>query len=168
MIKSTKRKLGGGKKVPLRKTDVFDLFVEWISLTTEERIAKGVEKQMDFANKYNIRQGTLSDWKLRADFNERKKQLQVAKMQDGTSDVLEGLRKRCVEYGMAYDVELFLLYAEGWDRKHTLEILGEIKLGSNDIRSIIDLLPKEKQRSFYDTLTNLIAEAESNRAIGTA
>lgn len=168
MIRSSKNKLGGGKLRTLRKKDVFDLFVEWISLTTEERIEKGVEKQMDFANKYNIEQATLSRWKLRADFNERKKQLQISKMQDSTSDVLNGLRKRCVRYGMAYDVELFLLYAEGWDRKHTLEILGEIKLGSNDIRSIIDLLPKEKQRAFYDTLTNLIAEAESNRAIGAA
>lgn len=167
MIKYKKRKTGGGKRTP-NKIDVFDLFIEWISMTTSERKAIGVETHGDFAKKYNIRQPTLSDWKLRADFNERKKQLQVAKMQDSTADVLDGLRKRCVKYGMAYDVELFLLYAEGWDRKHTLEILGEIKLGSNDIRSIIDLLPKEKQKSFYDTLTNLIAEAESNRAIGAA
>ena len=68
---------------------------------------------------------------------------------------------------MAYDVELFLLYVEKWDRKHILEILSEVKLSDNDIRTLVDLLPKDKQKLFYDTLTNLIAEAESARTIDT-
>ena len=164
MIKAIKRKNQGGVH-RINKQTVFDRFIEWIVLTTPERAVLGIETQKDFAKKYNIRAGTLSDWKRRNDFGEKKQMAQVQKLQNATADVLEGLKNRCIKYGMAYDVELFLLYVEKWDRKHVLEILGEIKLGDNDIRTIIDILPKDKRKLFYDTLTNLIAEAESARGI---
>ena len=102
------------------------------------------------------------------DFGELKREAQILKLQIDTSDVLTGLKKRCIKYGMAYDVELFLLYVEKWDRKHVLEILGEIKLGDNDIRTLVDLLPEDKQQKFYVTLTDLIAEAKSVRDIDRA
>lgn len=164
MIKAVKTKNKGGGR-SMRKQGVFDRFVEWIALTTEEREKIGVPTQNDFADKYGIDKATLSIWKKRNDFGEKKQEAQIAKLQNSTADVLEGLKNRCVKYGMAYDVELFLLYVEKWDRKHVLEILGEIKLGDNDIRSIVDLLPEAKQKEFYDVLTNLIAEAESTRVI---
>ena len=164
MIKATKTKKRGGLLKP-RKQDVFNRFANWMTLTTKERKTIGVETQLAFAKKYGVHNVTLTEWKKREDFNKLKQELQISRLQNSTADVLEGLKNRCVRYGMAYDVELFLLYVEKWDRKHVLEILGEIKLGDNDIRTIIGLLPEHKQKLFYDTLVNLIAEAESSRDI---
>lgn len=164
MIKATKTKNRGGVLKP-RKKDVFDIFVDWIALPTTERAEMGIETQTDFAKKYGIHNVTLTTWKKREDFKKAKQEAQVSRLENCTADVLEGLKDRCVKYGMAYDVELFLLYVEKWDRKHVLEILGEIKLGDNDIRTIVDLLPENKQKAFYETITDLIAEAESTRDI---
>ena len=165
MIRAIKSKKQRGGRKPNKQT-VYDRFVEWIALTTKDRKKLGVSTQRDFAKKYGMHETTLTGWKKREDFGQLKQEAQVSRLQNDTSDVLEGLKNRCVKYGMAYDVELFLLYVEKWDRKHVLEILGEIKLGDNDIRTIIDLLPEAKQKTFYDTLTNLIAEAQSARSIG--
>lgn len=167
MIKAIKSKRNGGAR-NLYKGNIFERFVEWIALPTADRQRIGIPTQKDFAKKYNVHQTTLTGWKRNDNFGSLKQEAQILRLQNDTADVLEGLKNRCVKYGMAYDVELFLLYVEKWDRKHVLEILGEIKLGDNDIRTLVDLLPEEKQKVFYDTLTNLIAEAESARTIGRA
>ena len=166
MIKAIKHKNKGGERKPYKST-IFGRFVNWIALPTKERIEIGIETQKAFAKKYGVQERTLTEWKQRTDFGEQKREAQILRLQNDTADVLEGLKNRCIKYGMAYDVELFLLYVEKWDRKHVLEILSEVKLGDNDIRTLVDLLPKNKQKLFYDTLTNLIAEAESARAIDT-
>lgn len=80
-----------------------------------------------------------------------------------TPDVLEGLYNRCVKYGMATDVELWLAYVEGWNKKQVLEHMAEVKLGKDDIRTLVDLLPEEDQKHFYNTLTDLIAKVETYR-----
>ena len=166
MIKAIKHKNKGGERKPYKST-IFGRFVDWIALPTSERINIGIETQKAFAKKYGVQERTLTEWKQRTDFGDQKREAQILRLQNDTADVLEGLKNRCIRYGMAYDVELFLLYVEKWDRKHILEILSEVKLGDNDIRTLVDLLPENKQKLFYDTLTNLIAEAESARAIDT-
>lgn len=163
MITATKRKTrGGGTREPY-KQDVYGRFVEWVALDTEERKAAGIKNLTAFAKKYGVRKATLTEWQKRPEFLDLKREAQILKLQLDTSDVLTGLKKRCIKYGMAYDVELFLLYVEKWDRKHVLEILGEVKLGDNDIRSLVSFLPEAKQQQFYDVLTELIAEAEYAR-----
>ena len=164
MITARKRNNIGGGTEPYKK-DVYARFIEWQALTSKERAKVDIPFAKDFAKKYGIREATLSEWKKRPEFHELKREAQILKLSDETSDVLDGLKRRCIKYGMAYDVELFLLYVERWDRKHVLEILGEVKLGDNDIRTLIDGLPEEKQKKFYDILTELIAEAEQTRAI---
>lgn len=163
MIRARKLDLRGGSlKVDTQpyKQDVFARFIDWSTLTREEKNLEGIPTAKAFAEKYGISQNTILNWKKREDFLDLKRQVQVLKLAEETPDVLHGLKKRCIKYGMAHDVELFLLYVENWDRKHVLEILGEVKLGENDIRSLVALLPETKQKLFYDTLTELIAEAE--------
>lgn len=168
MIRATKRTTSGGGVVEPYKKNIYARYIEWIALTHEERARMGLPFATSFAEKYGIRRTTLNDWQKRPEFLDLKREAQILKLQLETSDVLDGLKKRCIKYGMAYDVELFLLYVEKWDRKHVLEILGEVKLGENDIRTLVDLLPEAKQKKFYDVLTELIAEAESARANSTA
>ena len=163
MIKATKTKTSrGGTRTPY-KNDVYGRFIEWIAMDTEERYNIKIKNLSAFAKKYGVKNGTLTLWQKRPEFLELKREAQILKLQLATSDVLTGLKKRCIRYGMAYDVELFLLYVENWDRKHVLEILGEIKLGDNDVRTLVNFLPEEKQKKFYDVLTELLAEAEYAR-----
>lgn len=164
MITAVKRNNAGGGIEPYKK-DVYARFIDWQAMTSDERKKKDIPFGKDFAKKYGIREATLSDWKKRPEFLELKREAQILKLGDETSDVLDGLKRRCVKYGMAYDVELFLLYVERWDRKHVLEILSEVKLGDNDIRTLVDGLPEDKQKKFYVTLTELIAEAKQVRSI---
>lgn len=160
MIAAKKTKTGGGSRKPY-KQDVFARFINWQTLTTKERKKAGIITAGDFAKKYGIHEATLSKWKNRPDYHDTKRQAQIHKLSDSTADVLDGLKTRCIKYGMANDVELFLLYVEKWDRKHVLEILGEIKLGKDDIRSIVDVLPEDRRKQFYVTLSDLIAEAKA-------
>ncbi len=164
MIKAKKTEKKRGVAKPY-KNDIYTRFVQWQALTSKERKAGGIPTAQVFAEHYGIDENTLTRWKKRPDFHALKREAQIFRLSDATADVLEGLKERCTRYGMAYDVELFLLYVEGWDRKHVLEILQEVKLGDNDIRSLVEHLPENKQKHFYDTLTNLIGEAEQARKI---
>ena len=88
------------------------------------------------------------------------------RLMESTPDVLEGLKKRCIRFGMAYDIELFLFLVHKWDRKQELKIVSEIKIGNDDIRALVSFLPEEKQTQYYETIATLLAEAESARRSG--
>jgi hypothetical protein len=171
MIKATKSNSKGVDKVrreSVNKKDVYARYIDWIALTNEERKKIGLPTQKSFCEKYGINTTTVCLWQDRPEFSELKRKAQVKKLSLETSDVLEGLKNRCVKYGMAYDIELFLLYVEDWNREHILKLKGEVKLGADDLRSIIDLLPVPKRAKFYDVLTELIAEAEGLRSVEQA
>lgn len=147
------------------KVDVFTAFLEWSVLTTKEKKKLCILTAKDFSIQYKIHESQLSRWKARDDFKQAKIKLQRSKWGDLTPDVVEGLYKRCVRYGTASDVELWLAYVEGWNRKQELKELKEVTLGPNDIRSLTEFLPEEEQKKFYDTLIDLIAKAEVSRAL---
>lgn len=164
---------GGGKKKPRKKTepqkvDTFKAFIDWSVMTSKERDEIKLSTAKLFAGKYKLHESQLSRWKDRNDFVELKSIARREKWEELTPDVIHGLYERCVRYGMASDVELWLAYVEGWDKKQVLEHREEITLGPNDIRAMVDLLPEEKQGKFYDVLTRLISEAEYARYHGVS
>lgn len=146
-----------------RTGEVYNSFLEWVVLTTEEKQKIGLPTAKAFAEKYKVHESQLSRWKARDDFNQAQAELQKFKCGLMTADVLHGLYNRCVKYGMASDVELWLAYVERWDKKQILEHRQEIKLGSEDFRTLVDFLPVDEQKHFYNTLTDLIAKAETYR-----
>lgn len=161
MISARKVQKQGGT-LPYKK-DVYQRFIEWAAMDSEERKKAGFPTGRSFAEEYGVNEKTLVRWQSRSDFLDKKRQAQILKLQLETSDVLTGLKNRCKKYGMAYDVELFLLYVENWDRKHIIELLGEVKLADTDLRSVIGLLPEHKQQKFYEVLAELVADAEHAR-----
>lgn len=166
--KKSETKRGGTKNRAPNKKDAYMRFVQWSAWTSQMRKDNGLPTVTSFCEKYGINIDTTTDWKKRADFAQLKREAQIEWLGDATSDVLAGLKDRCVKYGMAYDVELYLLYVEGWDRKRVIELMGEVKLGNNDLRAVIDLLPEHKRTKFYGLLTELVAEAEAIRNVGSA
>ena len=168
--KKQKTKKGGGKngrQDKIDKLDVFDAFCYWVVRTDKERKAEKLPKtQGEFAQKHKVIEATLSNWKKQADYEATRNAKMKEKLADKTPEVLDGLFTRCKKYGMGYEVELWLAYVEGWDKKKILELSGKVEFGDGDIRALVQHLPKTKQKLFYDTITKLLIEAETNRAEG--
>lgn len=157
--------VGGEKKVrtsngPYKK-DVFTAFLEWSVLTTKERRNLDIITAKDFSIKYKVHESQLSRWRKREDFKYAKNELQKSKWEDLTPDVIDGLYRRCTRYGTSSDVEFWLAYIEGWDRKKEVKELDKVTLAPDDIRSLTEYLPEEEKKMFWETLTGLLAKAST-------
>lgn len=156
-----------GRQDKIDKIDVFDAFCYWIVRTTEERAEEKLPKtQQEFAKKHKVIEATLSKWKKQSDYEATRMAKMQEKLASKTPDVLQALYTRIKKYGMAYEVELWLAYVEGWDKKKVLEMTNKVEFGDGDIRALVQNLPKKKQKLFYDTITKLLIEAEASRAEG--
>lgn len=145
----------------VRLKEAYIAFIRWSILTAAEKKAEKEPKtQRDFATKWSIHENTIVDWKARADFETLREDIFRKKLANEVPEVMGDLRKRIKKYGMGMDVELWLAYSKGWDRKKVLEINPPLDFGLGDIRAMIANLPKDKQKHFYQTLAKLIVEAD--------
>lgn len=158
-----------GTQVKAQKANrpsAFTAFIEWSVLTTSEKKKADLPTAKSFASKHKVHESQLSRWKSRSDFKSEKAMQQRLKWSDQTPDVIEGLYKRCTKYGTAHDVELWLVFIEGWDRKLSPPTRPALEFEPHDIRVLVSRLPKEKQRMYYSTLAELVAEDAQIRANG--
>lgn len=175
-IKSSVQKKGGGGEAPIQKNHVFNEFVKFMAMADPDKaemfgITFDVKKRryeripnlQDFAKKHGVHRNTLGAWKKREDF---KKAVDAKQEQWGVDllpNVMAALYRRCVQYGISTDVELFLAYYKKWDRRQVIKHIGE-KFDLDDVRALIAPLPKEKQEHFYGLITEIITEAEVHRS----
>ena len=160
--KTTKKDTG---KAPYKK-DAYEAFIDWVILTPDEKATHEIKSQKDFAEQYKVDEKTIVNWKKRDDFRSRKADAMRLRLADHTPDVMQALLKRIKKYGMGYEVELWLAYVEGWDKKTILEHKGNVEFGDDDIRALLAYLPKKERKTFYDTLTKLLTKAEHYRNQG--
>lgn len=146
----------------VRLKEAYVAFIRWDILTAaEKKRDKEPKSQKEFAAKWDINEDTVSDWRKRADFQKMRSEMFRKKLAAEVPEVMADLRKRIKKYGMGMDVELWLAYSEGWDRKRVLEIKPPVEFGEGDIRLLVAKLPPEKQKLFRVTLAKLLAEAEA-------
>lgn len=161
------------------KVEIYRTFVEFESLPDPDKaemmgiplIKDGPDKgryeriptQGDFARKYGVHQNTLSNWKAKPEFINAVDAKRGNWGEDRLSNVMAALYRRCVRYGFASDVELYLAYYKQWDRKQVIKHITE-KFADDDIRAILSVLPKEKQDEFYALLAGIISDAETLRS----
>jgi len=112
-----------------------------------------------FAEKFGVHVQTLYAWKKREEFYEGVNVVRSEWGKGQTADVLAALYRRCVQYGNAYDVELWLAYFENWDRKQVVRHVMD-SFTADDLRTIISALPKEKQDEAYVKIGEYITLAE--------
>lgn len=144
----------------VRLKEAYTDFIRWTILTKQERKAeKAPQTQTEFARKWHIDIDTTTDWKKRQDFELLRGEMFRKKLASDVPEVMQDLRKRIKKYGMAQDVELYLAYAEGWDKKKVVEIKPPMQFGLDDVRALVAKLPKEKQKTYYATIAKLIADA---------
>lgn len=119
-----------------------------------------------FGKKWGISRRTLTDWKKREDFqglvNSRQRQWGV----DRVPDVLASLYRRCLQYGMAYDVLAFLGYYTSYNPNRPAAPQQQ-SFGMDDIRAIVAPLSKEKQARVFAVIADAIGDAELARRSAT-
>lgn len=120
--------------------------------------------QRDFAKFHGIHENTCSRWKREPTFGNQVSNEREAWGKNLTANVIASLYRRCIKYGMAYDVETWLAYIEGWDRKQVIQVVERYDTG--DIRAILSALPPEEQQEFYEYITRAIQRAELHRRRG--
>jgi hypothetical protein len=140
--------------------EVYAEYIRWTILTKAERkLEDAPATQTAFAKKWNIHIDTTTDWAKRKDFETRRSEAFRKKLAADVPEVMSDLRKRIKKYGQGMDVELYLAYAEGWDRKRVLKIEQPVQFGENDVRALIEKLPPDKQAKYYETIAKLLADA---------
>ena len=151
----------------MRLKEVHTTFIGWSVMTKAARTeAKLPITQTQFAAEHKIDHATIVDWKKRSDYPELRTQAFRDHLTDSTPEVLEALLKRIKKYGMGYEVEIWMAFVEGWDKKTVIERPEALQFGEGDIRSLLKHLPEDKRKNFYVTLAQLIAEAEHNQSQG--
>ena len=145
----------------IKKTNIFNEFIQFYALPTNERVdIFGCKTQKQFAEKYDIHRSTLSEWLKRKEFLNEIKKLRNEWGKSETSNVFAGWRNACIK-GNPHAIELWLAYFLGWNKEQVVKQVQEFT--KNDLVSLIKVLPKEKQQVFFDTVNQLIVEAEKIR-----
>ena len=164
--KSTRKKDAGAvwTNPEMRAADKYAKFVQWMAAPAEERRDDwGATSQIALSEKLQVRNATLSEWKKRPDFwNEVNRLRGTTYLQPRTSNVLMALYRRCIKLGMAQDVELWLAYVEGWDKKQIVEHQGDA-LDENDIRALIANIPENERNEYYKKLAEIVGRAEQSK-----
>lgn len=147
------------QKGPYKK-DIYQRFVAWYVLTDKQKKDVGLRFQKDFAKQYGISEDTLSLWVNTRVFKDNTNEEQMRVLDARSPNAWASFMERLEKYGYAYEMELYLAYVKGWDRKQVIEFANELQLSKGDIRALVERLPKDKQNKFYDTLVDLIDEAK--------
>ena len=148
----------------VKKREAYFAFLHWTICTVAERKKEDLpEHQGAFSKKWNVSEGTLSEWKKRADFEKLRGEMFRKKLASEVPEIMADMRKRIKKMGKADEVELWLAYSEGWDKKNVVEIKPPLEFGEGDVRALIANLPKEKQTEYYVTIAKLIADARDAR-----
>lgn len=112
-----------------------------------------------FAEKYEVSNATLSAWHKK--FAKEIEDLSLRWGSDKIPNVMASLYNNIIKNGDSAEVELFLAYYKGWNKKQVVETVERFDM--EDIRALIEPLPKDKQDQFYATIANIINEAELYR-----
>lgn len=148
--------------ISIRKFNAYLAFIEWAATPTPEREYRTMS---EFAEGWNINRTTLYKWKREKEFWQQVEDHRIKKYRERTSTVMQALYNRILKYGMAADVELWLAYFEGWDKKQVAKDAPK-RFAEDDIRELISRLPEEKQKQYYDMLAQLLSDvsiAERNQ-----
>ena len=92
------------------KTEIFNEFIQFYALPTNERVEIfGCKTQKQFAEKYDVNKGTLSEWAKHKELKAKIKELRNEWGKAETSNVFAGWRNACIK-GNPYAIELWLSY----------------------------------------------------------
>jgi len=136
------------------KDNTLEEFLFWFAMPASERGKMGAETLIEFAEQHKVHRNTLTRWKDSQEFQGRVQALRRKWGSEMTAFVFDGWKLACMK-GNPHAIELWLSYFEGWDKKHIVTQRKVIEVTPNDIRTLINELPTERQRHYYGELANL-------------
>lgn len=145
---------------------VYDEFIVWFACPKAERkAALGAETMIQFAEKHQVSERTLTNWKKRADFIPRVRDLRKTWGQERVGEVLDAVYKASVK-GNPLAQKLYLQYVDEFSEKTELELKNQAPTFSvDDVRFIIEQLPEPLKSKHYGYIRELLDDATSvNRA----
>lgn len=150
------------RDVKVENREKYFAFIRWDILTlAEKKKEKAPKTQAEFSKQHGISEVTLSNWRARAEFQKLRSEMFRKKLAAEVPEVMADMRKRIKKIGKADEVELWLAYSEGWDKRRVIEIKPPVEFGEGDVRQLIAKLPEEKQKQYYVTIAKLLAEAQA-------
>lgn len=153
----------------VKKKEAYFAFIHWTICTKAERKAEKLPAtQGEFSKKWGISEAGISEWKKRADFEKLRGEMFRKKLAAEVPEVMADMRKRIKKIGKADEVELWLAYSEGWDRKKVVEFKPPLEFAEGDVRALIAKLTPEKQKEYYVTIAKLLADARDAAELADA
>ncbi|MEX0652428.1 MAG: hypothetical protein WD509_01825 [Candidatus Paceibacterota bacterium] len=145
------------------KEKAYEDFVLWFALPSSERARMGASTMAEFAERYGVHVNTLTRWKRAEGFDETVLKYRRSWGNDMTSHVFDGWKLACMK-GNPQAIELWMAYFEGFNKTHVVQDRGpEVEVTEDDIRSLINELPIEKQKEYYGSLKLLHNEVRYYR-----
>jgi len=143
----------------IQKKDIYYEFIVWSGLPPTERLKLGIETQEDFCNVHKIHRNTLTKWKKLSDFKERVEKIRRDWAFEKTSDIIYGIYRSSIK-GNPASQKLWLQYFANFEETTKVKQRIKVEVTEEDIRNLINVLPRERQQHYYGELANLADEAE--------
>lgn len=163
MNENIKKDKGQHYAVQPIKDHIYEEFIFWSALPASERQKTGAETLLEFAAQNGVHRNTLGLWKQRQDYQDRVDSLRKQWGREMTAYVFDGWKLACMK-GSAQAIELWLSYFEGFNKKQVIEQHVKVEVTADDIRNLINELPREEQKEFYGLLANLADRVKYHRS----
>ena len=123
--------------------------LEFIRFTALPRVFRekewGFNSDGEFAKKFNVNPGTLSEWKKAPEFWEGIRDTLKLWGKDRIPDVLAGMYKKAVSEGNATEVKLWLQYFDDWKEKSEVNVhYAAIKELQDSNRKLFEMAAKRE------------------------
>ncbi len=103
----------------IKKEIEYRLFIQWLATPD---IARELKTQTAFAEKFNVAEKTLSEWKDRDGFWEAVNKENKKLCKNKTAEVLNALYRKITTNAAAAEVKLWLEFVEDWSAKTEVKI----------------------------------------------
>jgi len=132
----------------------YNEFILWTAMPFSEKRAMGIERQGQFAEYYHVSEDTLTNWKKRADFEDRVDAILKIWATDKTPDVIHSIYKTAVK-GNPLSQMLWLQYFKKFNPKKIEDDTPKVVLSPADIRHMIEQLLDQLKEKHYGYLREL-------------
>ncbi len=146
------------EKPAVYKVDEYQQFLDFYTLPAVERKRLGYKSLGEWSIRNGVHRNTITRWKARDDFKREVYEKRMEWGSDQIGEVLEGWKKACMK-GSTPAIELWLAYFSGWN-KNKLDTQHRESFNQDDMRSLVTILPPDRQKYFYQILAQLIIESE--------
>lgn len=151
--------------IEAKKLSAYDEYVLWYAMPVKQKEAMGLETDTAFAEFYKINDRTLRRWKDRPEFEESVRKLRRQWAFQKTQGVIEGIYRSAVK-GNDKSQKLWMQVFEGFTEKTENTQIVKVELSVNDIRFVIESLPKEYHEKYYGYIREIFDTAQSLRFAG--